>query len=1270
MNTDDPSNNEETIMTARLSITTQKIRSVFSSLHATVMCFVFLLLLFFAAAGPASAQVIVQNKPDFNILIIFSEQTPSEIRTDLSGSFFDALAARGIMFESELIELDSLHDPNQTSWDEKLSVKKEEITSGKYELIIAFGEPASYTLRNILPSVPEKTSIILSNMKTFPEEWRQEHPNTTAVIRKADPRTNINFGLALYPERKHVILLASRYAWTNRQDLTLRNEYAGKCDFSTVYINGDSVTERNAAFDKIAAAPKDSFIVSCDWDMYLPSVGSRSTIWYQLLQVRDDLPIIGRRPVTLDYAIGGYMSPLQSVGEATATITEYISNGTWSASSIEPVVVAENCIINYKKIGAWDHDESAIPEDAEWINMPQTWAHEHQELLTTLAILFTVLCAFLLGGLIYFFKYRRVTNRFLAIHGHMPLLVAVYSTSGEVLYSHVPFNDPDASQDLDDLRVALTNTIRVEMAETAISGKPMTINRKHADKNYTVTLTKLDRKIFNHEAVMIVAQDTTEMAELREKAYNLATRLQLTLRAIGDGVIVTDRLGFVTMVNHSAEKMTGCTQAEAEGRTIQEVFNLTTPDGSATLSSPVETAIRENRIVTDNDQLVIVSKDGVRRRISTSTSPIRGTKNALIGAIVVFRDVTEEYDRREELDRKTHALQTATSLANLGYFYYTPDSDLFEAPSPADAVWPFENGKRVQAEDWIHKDDLPNYLAQKRALFHGKSDTLECAFRSDFFGEPRHFRILAVKDKSARRKHPRFFFMLQDITKVRNLETEAANATILLGKLFDLLPCTATVRDYSTGGTLIMANQKYCNAMNIPVEKAIGTSYDELFKTETAKDFKDIDEEALRNEGQIVTHVLKAPGEHGEVMVQISHVAFTSADGRTLVFGSGTDVTELNNAIKTAESAAKAKSLFLATMSHEIRTPLNAILGFSQLLQDESLPPAEAGEYLRSIHYAGNALLSLINDILDLSKLDADQMIIQPEPTDLRELLFELEAVFTAKAKTQGIELSTSIPDDLPTLNLDERRLRQVLLNIIGNAVKFTKEGGVSVSLSFFKLDASRAAVTIRIADTGCGISKESLSKIFDPFVQDKTSYRGIRTENGTGLGLSIAKRLIDCMKGSLTVESTLGKGSVFTILLPDIEICKDTGKKQELQSIGGGLDLSKKILVVDDVALNVKVLCAMLRKLGFDPVSASSGAQALELLKTVTPDIALLDLWMPEMNGMELAAAIRADSRLKDIKIVAVTADTENSTNFDVSLFNAVIMKPVTQESLVKVIG
>ena len=471
-------------------------RKAFSGLNLFAVFFrlAVLLIVFCFAALPLSAQ----EKRQFNILLIFSEHTASEIRTDLTGAYFNELANLGIMFESDLVELDSLHDQNQTSWDEKLAPKREAIAAGKYKLIVTFGEPATNTLRNVLPDIPESTAVILSCMKTFPEEWRQRHPNTTAVIRQMDPRTNIKFGLKLFPQRKHVVLLVSRFAWSDRQDMTLRNEFAGICDFTTVYL---SDAERESAFKKLATAPTDAFIVSCDWDIYLPNIGTRSTMWYQLMQVRNDLPIIGRRRVLLDFAVGGYMSSIEEVGKKTADLTKLLANarGSWNASNIDPVTIAETCVVNYKRINYWDYEKTAVPDDAEWINKPQSWAERNQELLITLAVLFTVLLAFFLGGLIYFLKFRHMTNRFLAIHGHMPLLVAAYSTSGEVLYAHVPFNDPDASQNLDDLRATLTNTIRVEMAETAISGKTMTVNRRHGDRNYTVTLTKLDKKIFKHE---------------------------------------------------------------------------------------------------------------------------------------------------------------------------------------------------------------------------------------------------------------------------------------------------------------------------------------------------------------------------------------------------------------------------------------------------------------------------------------------------------------------------------------------------------------------------------------------------------------------------------------------------------------------------------------------------------------------------------------------------------------------------------------------------
>ena len=362
-------------MTNRLFSPAQAFREVLPGRHAAFLRTVVLFLVCLAAAAfslsPARAYA-----QDNNILLIFSEQTPSEIRMDLGEAFFDYLIDRGMIFDCEQIELDSLHNQNLDSWTEKLGDKTEAIKAGKFRLIIAFGEPAANTLKTIRSEIPQDTSIILSCMKSFSQdEWRGVHPNTTAVIREINPRTNIEFGRKLFPGRNHVVLLASRYAWPGEQDKELKREYAGKCTFSTVYIGSDSQRDMNEAVEKIAAAPDNSFIVSLDWDIYLPNAGSRTTMWRNLMGARpsDPLPVLVRRPadqLLRKYAIGGCMSPLQAVGEQTAKFAESILFGR-EASGIKPVTVPETCTVYYDQIRKWDYVKEAMPKDATWIDLPE-----------------------------------------------------------------------------------------------------------------------------------------------------------------------------------------------------------------------------------------------------------------------------------------------------------------------------------------------------------------------------------------------------------------------------------------------------------------------------------------------------------------------------------------------------------------------------------------------------------------------------------------------------------------------------------------------------------------------------------------------------------------------------------------------------------------------------------------------------------------------------------------------------------------------------------
>ncbi len=375
------------------------------------------------------------------------------------------------------------------------------------------------------------------------------------------------------------------------------------------------------------------------------------------------------------------------------------------------------------------------------------------------------------------------------------------------------------------------------------------------------------------------------------------------------------------------------------------------------------------------------------------------------------------------------------------------------------------------------------------------------------------------------------------------------------------------------------------------------------------------------------------------------------------------------NALKEAQAASKAKSFFLATMSHEIRTPLNAVIGFSELLKGGGLSPEEQLEYLDSINLAGNSLLQLINDVLDLSKLEAEQTVLTPQPTDLMVLAREIQAIFQYKALQKKLSFRLDCPEQPPLLKLDHLRLRQILLNLVGNAVKFTDRGEVILGITF-REDAGtgRGTLVIRVQDTGIGITPEAQRKIFEPFVQSD-AVRDTHVYKGTGLGLAISRRLAERMNGVISLESAPGRGSCFTVRLDHVETAGDeTGEPEKPEEPAAANSDRCRILIVDDVPMNLKVLSAMLRKLNIDSVSAESGSRALEILeKDRNFEFLLTDLWMPGMNGEQLTDAVRATPGLRDMKVVAVTADTEAGTDFSATKFDDILSKPVTLDSLRK---
>jgi two-component system aerobic respiration control sensor histidine kinase ArcB len=444
-------------------------------------------------------------------------------------------------------------------------------------------------------------------------------------------------------------------------------------------------------------------------------------------------------------------------------------------------------------------------------------------------------------------------------------------------------------------------------------------------------------------------------------------------------------------------------------------------------------------------------------------------------------------------------------------------------------------------------------------------------------------------------------------------------------------------------------------------QELIGLTPHQVYDEELARQVVASDQDVLENNASITEELWLRFADGRRRFYEMRKVPFYSADDTRLgILAFGRDITERKQAENVVAKASKDKTAFIATISHELRTPLNGIVGLSRMLRDTDLT-SEQFAWVSTIYASGITLGNIFNDIIDLDRLDRDRLELSLKTVSIKDFTQELSSIIELLADDKDLTFAAHVEEPLPALvEVDGTRLRQILWNLLFNAVKFTQRGTVSLEVKAEKIDAETSMVTFKVCDTGVGIPQQDLDKIFAMYYQvDSPEHQ---SATGTGIGLAICQQMVSLMKGKISVSSVIGEGTCFTVDLP-LGISKKPIQVETLKVTG------LQILLVEDIELNVMVAKALLEKLGQHVDVAMTGNEAITMAREKQYDLILLDIQLPDMNGFEVANVLHEESLVEQTSIVALTANViKTRQEYLDNGMDEVISKPVKKSRIIEV--
>lgn len=784
----------------------------------------------------------------------------------------------------------------------------------------------------------------------------------------------------------------------------------------------------------------------------------------------------------------------------------------------------------------------------------------------------------------------------------------------------------------------------------------------------------------NLTQIVVSFTDITRNKQIQEALKESEEKLIITLNSIGDGVIVTNTKAMVTNMNPEAERLTGWKLAEAAEKPLSKVFDIINAKTLKVTDNPVAKVIATGNIVGLANHTMLLSKDGSKYQIADSGSPIRDKAGNITGVVLVFRDVTEEYRTQEKLQKNEEQLRNIFEHGTNMFYSHTPDHVLtYVSPQILDILG---YTREEVMDEWMNltSDNPINKIGfehTENAIKTGKPSpayNLELLHKNGkkIWVEVREAPVVkdgktvavvgALIDITRRKKHE------DDLARMKNLLDEIQTVAGVGGWEYD-----------AKSRAVRWTDETYRIHETSPEEYTPTAENNKRFYTpESALVMEKAFDDALNLGKEFDLDLDLITAKRKNITAHVSSKIIRENDKIVRIIGSLQDITahkqaeqDLKNALAKAEDGNRSKSEFLATMSHEIRTPLNGIIGFAGIMENALRKSHDCKERDKLIEYL-NVLTScsknvneLINDILELASIEAGESNIYIEKFSPEKLIRESIEIFSFKAEEKNIYLNFDHKNLPATVTGAKRQLKQIIFNLVGNAIKFTSNGGVKV-----RVDCKDGNLLIKVHDTGIGIPDDMKNKILMPFTQLDQS--ATRKYGGTGLGLTIVSKILETQGTSLHIKSKLDKGTEMSFSFP-VKISSDYAAKGKAAKGNTGLKKNANILAVEDNEISILYLKEILDASGLNYKIADSYKTMLEICNQgFIPDIVLMDIALPDADGIECAKWLRKKFPKENIKCIVQTAHVleEDLKQYKDAKFDDFIGKPFKKEDLIEVIA